>query len=381
MGLFKVDADGNISAVETIVHYDDDGNSSTETVKLRIHPSSMFSVTDDLMVITGCSYYDDNGYVPLYEYEGTILVNKSTGIIYSLANVVDYYSRTLEDNSNYYAQESSSSFIAFIYPNLLYRISISGGEAVAKQLVSEDAPIFEDIKNQAFYSSDDYTMGKIFSLSGDKAGIWGHYQANVIYSNGGYEHFVGQNVIFENGLLSFDNGNCELIHLGEKYGESTRETLASPVELGGIYLWSWYENDEKLLFYQDNQLVSFNKTDKSFTFVPVSFSGSIDLQLWKENICGNRFYGLVSNEAGEISAAYWLNPTTYEYGEVPLNLNMSEIDILSTVKDYRHASVQIIGMRRSDGYKVAINIDLRDGSSSTIFSDPNLTIQTLLRLN
>lgn len=356
----------------------------------------MLSVTENLMIFFGCAFKDQNG-TATYS-EDVLIVNKSTGIIYSFGE--DAYPYPFEygfgaPRNNIYAQKNPTSFLmSSPTDKLLYSVEIIGDEAVLKQLISTSAPIFgngwRDCQN-------------LFALSGDKVGlsvnnIQSTGMASIVYPNGGYEKFDNGNfVLLDNSILAFtptDNTidctyNCEWIHLGSQYGQSTRENLELPEELANndaFNITSWFENDKNVLIaYSDSytskqqRFMTLNKATKKFDGLSTEFSGTTDFELWKENLDDDRFYGLIRNDAGEISAICWLNPENYDHGETPLNL--SDIDISTIETDYRHGSMQLIGTRRSDGYKVAVNVDLRNGTYTTLFSDPNLTIQTLLRLN
>lgn len=392
-GLFKVDANGNVTAVETIVHHNEDGSSSTETLNLRMSATDMVNVTDDLILFLNCGFYDENNEERYFER--SILVNKSTGLIYSLSDLSD--STGLNFFGSYNTQENPTSFI-FCSPweSALYRISISGDDAVAKQLISKEAPVFNAIQQG----------GRLFSLSGNKVGLCRpgdeYYDVSVVYANGGYENFKpGIQALLSNSIMvintTYDSAtgkydkNFEWIHLGDRYGQTTTETFPAPAEITNLInpptITSWYESGEDVFilleayygYTKQQNIISFNTATKQFAVHPVQFSGDADLKLWAENFDGNRFYGLVRNESGEITAACWVNPATFDYGETALNL--SDIDITTVVPDYRNGMVQLIGMRRSDGYKVAVNVDLHQGKYTTIFSNPNLTIQTLIRLN
>ena len=392
VGLFKVDPDGNISAVETIVHYDDEGGSSTETLKMRMNAIDMFSVTEDLMIFFGCTFIDQNDNVPYSE--NVILVNKSSGIIYSLGTSSYLFEAGFGvPRDNLYAQKSPTSFLVSCSTsgNWLYSVEIIGQEAVLKEMVSPSAPVFSPWQSY------------LLALSGDKIGLGYNSQGNsgmasIVYPNGGYEKFDNGNfVILDSSILSFTQNDSdfdfsyqsEWIHLGAEYGQSSRENLDFPVDFadnGSFYITSWFETGQNVVIAYHNspdskqqKFMAFDKAAKKFNGLSIQFSGQSDLELWKDNLVDNSFYGLVRNNAGEISAICHLDPYTFDYGETTLDLG--DIDITSIEPCYSQGSLQLIGTRRSDGYKVAVDIDLRKGSYTTLFSNPNLTVRTLLRLN
>lgn len=126
------------------MHYDDEGGSTTETLKLRMDAVDMLSVTENLMIFFGCAFKDQNG-TATYS-EDVLIVNKSTGIIYSFGE--DAYPYPFEygfgaPRNNIYAQKNPTSFLmSSPTDKLLYSVEIIGDEAVLKQLISTSAPIF-----------------------------------------------------------------------------------------------------------------------------------------------------------------------------------------------------------------------------------------------
>ncbi len=74
------------------------------------------------------------------------------------------------------------------------------------------------------------------------------------------------------------------------------------------------------------------------------------------------------------------DPVTLSYTEKDLNI-ANEIDITYIANDSRNAKAQMTGTRRSDGYKVAVSVDLKTAQTDIIFSDPNRAIISLIPLN
>lgn len=102
--------------------------------------------------------------------------------------------------------------------------------------------------------------------------------------------------------------------------------------------------------------------------------------LWKENLANDgRFYGLV-RENSKICKVVSFDPITLTFNYKDLGL-ANEIDITTIETDYNHAKAQMTGTRRSDGYKVAVSVDLKTAQYNIIFSDPNRAIVSLIPLN
>ena len=74
------------------------------------------------------------------------------------------------------------------------------------------------------------------------------------------------------------------------------------------------------------------------------------------------------------------DPVTLDYTTKDLNI-ANEIDITYIANDSRNAKAQMTGTRRSDGYKVAVSVNLKTAETDIIFSDPNRAIISLIPLN
>lgn len=396
-GLYKVDANGNVTAVETIVRYDEGDNATTETTNVRVVPSEIVNVDENFMILLNCSYVDDKGTgYPNDNYQ--LLVRKSDGLIYSLNDI--YVSSDLNflpgGNDKFYysnfANESENTAII--------KVSITNGKGVAEVLTTEGMPV---------------PSGKLFEMDGGKIASTNQYiynsffdasfahRATVVYPNGGYDVFGNSTygfslAVLNNSILEVSRNStsdsennavngCRWIHLGNRYGESNIEQL-EPISWEASEIVTSFETEDKIILKSrvpwgtnlgNSRFTVLDKTTKKFNYTDISFSGKDNLELWKENLDGDRFYGLIRNANDQIVKACWLNPNTLEYGEIDLNL--SGIDITTIIPDYKHGKVQLIGTRRSDGYKVAASADLRKGTTETLFSVPNREIITLIQLN
>lgn len=105
-GMYKVDENGNISAVAVYFTTDTLGNRLEHEEKLRIVPSHLENLTENYFMVTDCSYYDsDNDLVKdKWEYDEAtdestwiqqdvpyknLLVRKSDGKIWCIDNIID----------------------------------------------------------------------------------------------------------------------------------------------------------------------------------------------------------------------------------------------------------------------------------------------------
>ena len=129
-GMYKIDADGNITAVAVYFSTDTLGNRLEHEEKLRIVPKNLFNISDNYLMVTDCSYYDSDGdkVSDKWEYnedtdEGKwirqdvpykhLLVRKSDGKIWCVDNI----SETILSGSSKLAGkfvESNSGDLYFI---------------------------------------------------------------------------------------------------------------------------------------------------------------------------------------------------------------------------------------------------------------------------
>ena len=131
--------------------------------------------------------------------------------------------------------------------------------------------------------------------------------------------------------------------------------------------------NDRSLFY-----ASFDKRTKATTAIKPEYEDN--LELWKENLCSDgRFYG-VASENGKVRKVVSFDPVTLDYTTKDLNI-ANEIDITYIANDSRNAKAQMTGTRRSDGYKVAVSVNLKTAETDIIFSDPNRAIISLIPLN
>lgn len=89
-GLYKVDANGNITAVAVFFSVDEDGKNYTEHEhSLNVRPRELYDITENFCIASDCHYYDDENdevYVP-YSF---LLIRKSDGRIWSIDKQIYY---------------------------------------------------------------------------------------------------------------------------------------------------------------------------------------------------------------------------------------------------------------------------------------------------
>lgn len=86
-GLYKIDANGNITAVGLFLSEDEDGNIYEHQEPLRVVPQYIHDATDNYFIAGDCEYFDKDDYKVDVSYE-YLLVRKSDGKIWGIDHVV-----------------------------------------------------------------------------------------------------------------------------------------------------------------------------------------------------------------------------------------------------------------------------------------------------
>ncbi|MDE6072274.1 MAG: hypothetical protein K2G53_06950, partial [Muribaculaceae bacterium] len=155
-GMYKVDENGNISAVAVYFTTDTLGNRLEHEEKLRIVPSHLENLTENYFMVTDCSYYDsDNDLVQdKVEYDEVtyesiwikqdvpyknLLVRKSDGKIWCIDNIIDQ----ICDHKYYYDYYNFWLYGTFTQSNN-GELYFTQGRSFKFNL-SSDSPSFEQI--------------------------------------------------------------------------------------------------------------------------------------------------------------------------------------------------------------------------------------------
>ena len=375
--MFKLGDDGQLTAIGVFVNEDGEESRSNLTVS----PNAVYNLTDNYMAFELCAYYDADGdRVTVSDEYHDLIVRRSDGLIFSTIGIGGSHYISFKPDFSSFVEDGAGRLLACFWgePGCIGRITLSNGKGTWEQLSTDSSPIM--------YSE----YPRVFAMARGLVGAtayrgFGTY-ASVIYPNGGYDVFndhTGTSMVLDEGILELSN-NPKYIHLGTAYGESTVEDLPWNEYLDS-HAQSWYETSDKVIFkgssnYNDRSLfyASFDKRTKATTAIKPEYEDN--LELWKENLCSDgRFYG-VASENGKILKAVSFDPVTLDYTTKDLNI-ANEIDITYIANDSRNAKAQMTGTRRSDGYKVAVSVNLKTAETDIIFSDPNRAIISLIPLN
>ncbi|MDE7369817.1 MAG: hypothetical protein K2N08_08645, partial [Muribaculaceae bacterium] len=154
-GMYKIDANGNISAVAVYFTTDTLGNRLEHEEKLRIVPEELFNLTKNYLLVVDCSYYDRDGdeVSDKWEYneeneEGRwikqdvpykhLLVRKSDGKIWCVDNIKD------EILEHYFAWKLKGNFVEsnrgdlYFIDRAAYKFNLSSDDASFEQITTGD---------------------------------------------------------------------------------------------------------------------------------------------------------------------------------------------------------------------------------------------------
>ncbi len=394
--MFKLGDDGQLSAVGVFVN--EDGKESLSN--LTVSPAYVYNLTENYIAFVACDYYDADG-DPVYATDEyfNLIVRRSDGLVFSAKGIgPSNHPASFEPIGSGFTEDGAGHLLASFYtsstdfPGYVGRITLSDNKGTWEQLSTDGSPIAYGDYPKVFAMKGGVVATSIYFIpcwsdnllrTGETAGI--------IYPNGGYDAFGTINnpynrtsyVILEDALLEVSH-EPKLITIGTSYGQSTVEPLEleSPEILGEVYLSSWYETSDKVIIKTNDRYgwyIIFDKRTKKFSRLDNDGNDS-NIMLWKENLANDgRFYGLV-RENSKICKVVSFDPITLTFNYKDLGL-ANEIDITTIETDYNHAKAQMTGTRRSDGYKVAVSVDLKTAQYNIIFSDPNRAIVSLIPLN
>ena len=413
-GMYKIDNNGNITAVGVFVN--EDGKESLSD--LTVTPYNIYNLTEDYMYFEWCSYYDADGDpVSASDEYRNLIVRRSDGLIFSAKGIYDSSLGVFGNPmSSYFEEDGQHRLICAISLQdgssvTIGRVTLSTGLGTWEQLTTDgwpfngmDFPHLVQMHNGViatscnFPSIDDLWNGTAIGQ------FFGGRTVGIIYPNGGYDVFgssdnwVTRYATLENGLLEMNTESLEVkyVTIGSSYGQSNSQKVGNlqidddnidipTTNLFAYTISSWYETANKVLIkFRSSHDVSsiyqvYDKQSKSFSLLTPEFDGEDNIELWKRNLCDGRFYCLI-RENDKVTKVGWIDPSTLTTGTTPIHI-ANEIDITTFVTDYPNGTALLTGTRRSDGWKVAVSLDLKTGQYSTLFNDPNRPIITLLPLN
>ena len=88
-GLYQLGPDGSVSMLAIYCTTDDEGNKVETQHSLTVHPGEIKSLSKNYAALYSCEYYDEDGDPAGGVTASNLLINKSTGDIYNLDDVIN----------------------------------------------------------------------------------------------------------------------------------------------------------------------------------------------------------------------------------------------------------------------------------------------------
>ena len=404
-GLYKVDEDGNVSAVG--IFMSEEG--STREKEGRIIPRYLTKLNDRFILLTSCEIkFDDETYERSLDYD--IIVDLTTGKIYKFDEFRDaYYSR----------QVSDSRFLIWGKYNkkILGELNMDGN-ATYRQLTNDEGkgfinPNYYNVGGYVSLLANGVILSQSYSEGIDFAAV--SKEMGILYPNKGYDYlqdhekeFMADNVddrshYWHSFVLKdkaaivdcyYENGESScprtIVWSFIEFGNTPNDIKVIPTDKlileHEAYLSScqgYYETDNNIIIVFDGydarykKILIFNKqTNRLSEFTP---SFSENMSIYPYAYYKGRVWDIFTDEGAQGVKVLWINPDTRESGSFDLDLLGVDVDKIERYYDL--GKVILYGTRRSDGAYVVATLDLETEKTKIEFSLPKQETVTLIPLN
>lgn len=358
-GMYKIDADGNITAVAVYFSTDTLGNRLEHEEKLRIVPKKLFDISDNYLMVTDCSYYDSDGdkVSDKWEYnedtdEGKwirqdvpykhLLVRKSDGKIWCVDNIsetilyIPVYSYDKTELGGKFVESNSGD---------LYFIGTGRSSAAAYKFnFTNDSASFEQI------------------TTGD--GAISYPDDIIVTDNGIVGEFSKRDIYFGWPHSGFTYFNLELSKDGffSEFAGSLNEDFPSSIPDGDLGLFKyekhWDDNDklyrDTIPMYNDLKfergtpyLSAFTSKNKLYIMIKANYSQ--ESKISESDLTPGNFHSYNMTRDEVISA---INKAAYEKlplptiyniipGEKPGEITFKKIASLNKWNDFIYTDINI----------------------------------------
>ena len=373
-GMYKIDADGNITAVAVYFSTDTLGNRLEHEEKLRIVPKNLFNISDNYLMVTDCSYYDSDGdkVSDKWEYnedtdEGKwirqdvpykhLLVRKSDGKIWCVDNI----SETILSGSSKLAGEfvESNSGDLYFIKKAAFKFNFTNDSASFEQITTGDG---------VFYSPD----GIIVTDNGIVGEFDNRYEfESEIYF--GWPH---------SGFTEFDL-RLSKDGFSSEFAGSLNEDFPSSIPVGDLGLLKYYRDTipmyDDLEFIFNNygikgDLTAFKSKNKLYIMINANYYQDMEIRDLTPDYSVN--YNMTRDEViSAINKAAYEKlplPTIYNIvpGEKPGEITFKKIASLNKWNDFRYTYTSKDG---TSGYGNLISQKIVNDDKVYVFANGYLT--------
>lgn len=396
MGLYKVDAAGNISAVGVFMTTDENGEKLENQVEMKFIPESIQFSSESFIVFGGGSFVagklsdtdvDGNGRLDDYSTrvweDHVIFVNRNTGKIYrtDIENWEGYYTKWVQTDSNtlYKVYQMANGYS-------LTKFSFNGNK-LTSTLIGENAV------------SDNFlclTSNNVY-VSGDV------YQAGLVWPNGGYDYINAESLGFDPIIVPMENkssiGTFKIEDLGQyspdeigwifirgiSYYDINIGSVPGDVKLDfkaetklylaideanslGRYGMSTYGTNDKALFWSGIGLLVYDRISNEIYLRHTEFDDK-NFVFGLDHQFDGRQWTVVSTGSAKKYVALWINPSTLESGS--FDIDLAGIDVSEVQESYTAGQIVFKGTRRADSASVIATLNLATQKTDILFSSFN----------
>ncbi|MDE5822116.1 MAG: hypothetical protein K2H63_06510 [Paramuribaculum sp.] len=421
-GLYKIDANGNITAVAVYFTEDESGNQSKHESEVKMGGGSMKDVGNDFIYFTGCWFVDKKG-EHIYGLPNKILVRKSDGKMWNL----DYKACGLDmpsigsqwDERDYWKFfQSYDGTLYYASRELdIYKFDLKTEPATIQQVTANitlTKPYAVDSKgvicapvnswhswhlstiawpNSGFQELESVSTARTDYSDQVEGLVIEPYEDNYsvvcfrgqFYQLGGYGY--GYRNISEYPFV--DLATCNKILIGDTPGSASVDvsetiSLKNNILAKGFYNFGRYTSfmvtsDYILLFTavgdKEYWISTLNPEKKEWKWITKT-PGFINFNY---SIYYNNRYWSITEQDGAWSA-FWFHPDSLESGLVKFNVTLPDY-INSSKYEVVDGKVIFSGINPADSHLVKVVVDLMTGNAITNDEAPEMLFSTLISLN
>lgn len=420
VGLFKIDEQGNVSAVALSCVENADGTMSRERTDIRVIPSDITSLAGIYTLLAGCDFRTETGdffdmrayYEPEQQGEMfNLLVRNADGKIFYIPQAANRYVYPLVQpiveagsNGTVYLRTFFGSEGSMTEEAALVEFAPQGEDLVIRRINPDGV----DVSGQEVWPMDNGTV----VVKGSDGG-WGY---TFLYPNGGFETLSIWDE--DNVYLSRTPSGIKGVQLVRRSGSPMSEyvvtlhdytvgtmaghnQLSSPVATissGTDYVTDsddadsyWisqvsdplqfktvYETSDSYLLgnclvvdKQSHRIRGLDRDLSTHVIIPT-----------EDNVYKNRSWRIFDATDGVDYGAAWFDVETMEYGEI--HFDFSQVGSFlerSRLVNIPEGEVTIMGVRNSDGKQVICRANLETNTVWYTVAESDLPIVTLIPLN
>lgn len=425
-GLYKIDADGNITAVAVYFTEDESGNQSKHESEVKLEYAVMHDVCNDFIYFTGCHFVDKKGeWIEELPYH--ILVRKSDGKMWNLDekacglniyNFEDWQFFQSYDGTLYYAPYNSYNGIV----GNIYKFDLKTEPATIQQVTANIklyppyavdskgvicAPVneFENHRHPITIAWPNSGFQEFESVSTARTDYSDQVEGLVIEPSDYCSVVCFRGQFYQLGAYSYksniseypfvDLATCNKILIGDTPGSASVDVSETINLKNDILANSGFYDPE----YHSSIMVTPDYILLS-TRLPKDYHGGYKCWIsalnpekkeWKwitettvfisfdDSIFYNNRYWSITKQDGALGA-FWFHPGSFESGFIKFNVTLP--DYIDSSK-YKAVDGKVIysGINPADSHLVKVVVDLMTGDAITNDEAPEMLFSTLISLN